>query len=38
MEMKYEKFKLSENTGIQLPAKNLLMIVAGAVIATASFF
>lgn len=30
--------KLSENTGIQLPAKNLLAIVAGAIIATISFF
>jgi hypothetical protein len=33
-----KNFKLSEDTGIQLPAKNLLMIVAGAVIATVSFF
>ena len=33
-----KSIKLSENTGIQLPAKNLLMIVAGAVIATVSFF
>jgi predicted transcriptional regulator len=33
-----KSLKLSENTGIQLPAKNLLMIVAGAVIATVSFF
>ena len=33
-----KSLKLSENTGIQLPAKNLLMIVAGAVIATISFF
>ena len=29
-----KNLKLSENTGIQLPAKNLLMIVAGAVVAT----
>jgi hypothetical protein len=33
-----KNLKLSEDTGIQLPAKNLLMIVAGAVIATVSFF
>ena len=33
-----KNIKLSEDTGIQLPAKNLLMIVAGAVIATVSFF
>jgi hypothetical protein len=33
-----KNLKLSEDTGIQLPAKNLLMIVAGAVIATISFF
>ena len=33
-----KNLKLSENTGIQLPAKNLLMIVAGAVVATISFF
>ncbi len=33
-----KNIKLSENTGIQLPAKNLLMIVAGAVVATISFF
>ena len=33
-----KNFKLSEDTGIQLPAKNLLMIVAGAVVATVSFF
>lgn len=33
-----KNLKLSENTGIQLPAKNLIMIVAGAVIATVSFF
>ena len=33
-----KNLKLSENTGIQLPAKNLLMIVAGAVVATVSFF
>ncbi|BAQ85672.1 Fibrinogen-like coiled coil protein [uncultured Mediterranean phage uvMED] len=33
-----KSLKLSENTGIQLPAKNLLMIVAGAVVATVSFF
>ena len=38
-QMSYLKnLKLSENTGIQLPAKNLLMIVAGAVVATVSFF
>jgi len=33
-----KSLKLSENTGIQLPAKNLLAIVAGAIIATISFF
>ena len=33
-----KNLKLSEDTGIQLPPKNLLMIVAGAVIATVSFF
>lgn len=33
-----KNLKLSENTGIQLPAKNLIMIVAGAVVATVSFF
>jgi hypothetical protein len=33
-----KNLKLSENTGIQLPAKNLIAIVAGAVIATVSFF
>jgi len=33
-----KNLKLSEDTGIQLPAKNLLMIVAGAVVATVSFF
>ena len=33
-----KNLKLSEDTGIQLPAKNLIMIVAGAVIATVSFF
>ena len=33
-----KSLKLSENTGIQLPAKNLLAIVAGAIIATMSFF
>ena len=33
-----KSLKLSENTGIQLPAKNLLAIVVGAVIATVSFF
>lgn len=33
-----KNFKLSEDTGIQLPAKNLIMIVAGAVVATVSFF
>ena len=33
-----KNLKLSEDTGIQLPAKNLLMIVAGAVIATVSFY
>ena len=33
-----KNLKLSENTGIQLPAKNLIAIVAGAVLATVSFF
>nr|BAR34733.1 Fibrinogen-like coiled coil protein [uncultured Mediterranean phage uvMED] len=33
-----KSIKLSENTGIQLPAKNLLAIVGGAIIATISFF
>ena len=33
-----KNIKLSEDTGIQLPAKNLIMIVAGAVVATISFF
>jgi uncharacterized protein HemX len=33
-----KSLKLSENTGIQLPAKNLLAIVAGAILATVSFF
>ena len=33
-----KNLKLSEDTGIQLPAKNLIMIVAGAVVATVSFF
>ena len=33
-----KSLKLPENTGIQLPAKNLLAIVAGAIIATMSFF
>jgi len=33
-----KNLKLSEDTGIQLPAKNLIMIVAGAVVATISFF
>ena len=33
-----KNLKLSENTGIQLPAKNLVAIVAGAILATVSFF
>ena len=33
-----KNLKLSEDTGIQLPAKNLIMIVAGAVVETVSFF
>ena len=33
-----KNLKLSENTGIQLPAKNLIAIVAGAILATVSFF
>ena len=33
-----KSIRLSENTGIQLPAKNLLAIVGGAIIATTSFF
>ena len=33
-----KNLKLSENTGIQLPAKNLIAIVAGAILATESFF
>ena len=33
-----KSIRLSENTGIQLPAKNLLAIVGGAIIATISFF
>lgn len=33
-----KNLKLSENTGIQLPAKNLIAIVAGAILATISFF
>ena len=33
-----KNLKLSEDTGIQLPAKNLIMIVTGAVVATVSFF
>tara|TARA_B100001248_G_scaffold66178_1_gene46359 strand:+ start:7593 stop:7961 length:369 start_codon:yes stop_codon:yes gene_type:complete len=33
-----KNFKLNSETGIQLPAKNLIAIVAGAVIATISFF
>ena len=33
-----KNLKLSEDRGIQLPAKNLIMIVAGAVVATVSFF
>ena len=33
-----KNLKLSDNTGIQLPAKNLIAIVAGAILATVSFF
>jgi len=33
-----KNLKLSSETGINLPAKNLIAIVAGAVIATVSFF
>ena len=33
-----KNIKLSSETGINLPAKNLIAIVAGAVIATVSFF
>jgi len=33
-----KNLKLSEDTGIQLPAKNLIAIVAGAILATVSFF
>jgi len=33
-----KNIKLSEDTGIQLPAKNLIMIVACLVVATISFF